>query len=74
MRNIEIIPEIDLPGHSRAIAHVRPEILCAYRPDTGPSGGYDERGFSDQSHFSKFFKEVIGLTPGQYRNIFRVKQ
>ena len=31
-------------------------------------------GFSDQSHFSKFFKEVIGLTPGQYRNIFRVKQ
>ena len=31
-------------------------------------------GFSDQSHFSKFFKEVIGLTPGQYRNIFKVKQ
>lgn len=31
-------------------------------------------GFSDQSHLSKFFKEVIGLTPGQYRNIFKVKQ
>ena len=30
-------------------------------------------GFTDQSHFSKFFKEVIGLTPGQYRTIFRVK-
>mgnify|MGYP005889825631 CR=1 FL=1 len=27
-------------------------------------------GFTDQSHFSKFFKEVIGLTPGQYRAIF----
>ncbi len=28
-------------------------------------------GFVDQSHFSKFFKRLIGLTPGQYRNIFR---
>ena len=31
-------------------------------------------GFSDQSHFSKFFKEVIGVIPRQYRNIFKVKQ
>ncbi|RDU22479.1 helix-turn-helix domain-containing protein [Anaerosacchariphilus polymeriproducens] len=28
-------------------------------------------GFSDQSHFSNFFKRFIGLTPGQYRNIFK---
>lgn len=27
-------------------------------------------GFSDQSHFTKFFKRFIGLTPGQYRDIF----
>jgi len=27
-------------------------------------------GFSDQSHFSKFFKSIIGLNPGQYRDIF----
>lgn len=29
-----------------------------------------ETGFVDQSHFSNFFKKLIGLTPKQYRNIF----
>lgn len=29
-----------------------------------------ETGFVDQSHFSNFFMEFIGLTPGQYRDIF----
>lgn len=28
-------------------------------------------GFSDQSHFSNVFKRLIGLTPGQYRRVFR---
>lgn len=27
-------------------------------------------GFADQSHFSNFFKECIGLTPKQYQRIF----
>lgn len=29
-----------------------------------------QTGFSDQSHFSNFFKKFIGLTPKQYMNIF----
>lgn len=29
-----------------------------------------QTGFSDQSHFSNFFKRFIGLTPRQYMNIF----
>ncbi len=28
-------------------------------------------GFSDQSHFTNFFKEFIGITPKQYQNIFK---
>lgn len=30
-------------------------------------------GFSDQSHFSRFFNMFIGLTPGTYRDIFHRK-
>ena len=30
-----------------------------------------QTGFSDQSHFSNFFKKFIGLTPKQYWSIFR---
>lgn len=29
-----------------------------------------QTGFVDQSHFSNFFMDFIGLTPGQYRNIY----
>lgn len=28
-------------------------------------------GFSDQSHFTRFFKSLLGLTPGQYQDIFK---
>ncbi|MCC8035185.1 MAG: family 20 glycosylhydrolase [Rikenellaceae bacterium] len=40
--NIEIIPEFDLPGHSRAIARIYPEILCRGGVDT-TAAGYDMR-------------------------------
>lgn len=33
-----------------------------------------EIGFADQSHFSNFFIEFIGLTPGQYRDIYIEKK
>lgn len=42
-RNIEIIPEIDLPGHSHNLARVKPEILCRYTPGLKASDGYDTR-------------------------------
>lgn len=29
-----------------------------------------QTGFVDQSHFTNFFKNFIGLTPKQYQNIF----
>lgn len=37
---------------------------------TRPLDAALESGFGDQSHFSHFFMEFIGLTPGQYQNIF----
>lgn len=33
-----------------------------------------QTGFTDQSHFSNFFKKFIGLTPKQYMNIFKNTQ
>lgn len=42
-RGVTIIPEIDLPGHSHAIARVCPEILCGYAPDLDKTAGYDTR-------------------------------
>ena len=42
-RNIEIIPEIDLPGHSLCMATIHPEILCNYTPRTSAAFGYDTR-------------------------------
>lgn len=35
-----------------------------------PAEAADMAGFSDQSHFTNFFKEFIGLTPKQYQRIF----
>ncbi len=43
VRGVEIIPEIDLPGHSRAAARAYPEILCGYTPSLTSGAGYDTR-------------------------------
>ena len=32
-RNIEVIPEIDMPGHSKALGAIRSDILCNYTPN-----------------------------------------
>jgi AraC-like DNA-binding protein len=28
-------------------------------------------GFADQAHFTRAFKAIMGMTPGQYRDAFR---
>ena len=38
-----------------------------------PVGAAMETGFSDQSHFNRFFRQLIGLTPGQYKRLFAEK-
>lgn len=75
VRNVEIIPEIDLPGHSRTIAHVHPEILCRYTPDTTPSNGYDERSAwcvareENYALLEDILNEVCTLFPSSYVHI-----
>jgi hexosaminidase len=68
-RNIEIIPEIDLPGHSRAAAISYPEILCNYSPDLTATAGYDNRnvwcvsGEENYAMLEKILTELAGLFP-----------
>lgn len=74
-RNITIIPEIDLPGHSQAIARVLPEILCDYAPDTSRTAGYDTRGVWCVSREENYrllddiISEVAALFPSEYIHI-----
>lgn len=42
-RNIEIIPEIDMPGHSKALGAIRSDILCNYTPNTNKTNGLEIR-------------------------------
>lgn len=39
-----------------------------------PVDAADMAGFADQSHFTNFFKDFTGLTPGQYQRIFTAEK
>lgn len=75
VRNIEIIPEIDLPGHSRTIANIHPEILCDYTPDTKATSGYEFRSAWCASREENFallediLGEICDLFPSDYVHV-----
>ncbi len=75
LRNIEIIPEIDLPGHSRCIASVRPEIRCNYPPDTLSTNGYDYRSAwcvareENYALLEEILGELCALFPSEYIHV-----
>ena len=73
-RNIEIIPEIDLPGHSKAIAVSYPEILCHHDEFIQSVQGEVGNVFcvgneANYKMLDNIFKEVAALFPSQYINI-----
>ena len=75
VRNIEVIPEIDLPGHSHNLARVRPEILCNYTPGLKASDGYDTRSVmcvAKQSNYDlldDIFRELADVFPSKWVHI-----
>jgi len=74
-RNIEIIPEIDLPGHSHTLSRVMPEVLCRYEPDTRASLGYDTRDalcVAKEENYrllDDIFRELADIFPSPYIHI-----
>lgn len=75
VRNIEVMPEIDLPGHSLCMASMHPEILCNYTPSNWASLGYDTRSAfcpSKQSNYvllKDIIDEICRLFPTKYIHI-----
>lgn len=74
LRNIEIIPEVELPGHSRAFARIHPEILCPGTPDT-TAAGFDRRNVwcatreANYQMLSEILGEICALFPSQYIHV-----
>lgn len=74
-RNIEIIPEIELPGHSHTLLRVMPEMLCNYQPDLSASHGYDTRDvlcFAREENYKileRIIEEVASIFPSPYIHI-----
>lgn len=75
VRNVEIIPEIDLPGHSRDMARVMPEVLCNYEPSLSASAGYDRRNVlcaakeSNYALLKDVLSEISEIFPSKYIHI-----
>ncbi len=72
VRGVEIIPEIDLPGHSRAAAIAYPSILCDYSPDLSASQGYDTRDVwcaareENYEMLDGIIGEIAAMFPSEY--------
>ena len=76
VRNIEIIPEVDLPGHSEALLRVYPNMLCNFEnANMKENGNYDERNVvcatKEQNYviLEEILAEVCALFPSKHFHI-----
>lgn len=75
VRNIEVIPEIDMPGHSKALGAIRRDILCGYTPDTSKSNWLDIRNVwcaakeSNYAIIEDVIREISGIFTSEYIHI-----
>lgn len=74
MRNITIIPEIEMPGHSMAALAAYPELACSDGPfKTATTWGVFEDVYCPKDNTFTFLEdvltEVIDLFPGKYIHI-----
>lgn len=73
-RNIEIIPEIDLPGHSKSLAVSYPEVLCKHDKELLSVQGEVRNVVCVGSEttyriLDDIFKEIAALFPSEYIHI-----
>lgn len=73
-RYIDIVPEIEMPGHSRAALAAYPEFSCSGVKQEVPGiwGVFEDIYCTKEESFqfvTKILEEVIGLFPGKYIHI-----
>lgn len=73
-RYISIVPEIEMPGHSRAALAAYPEFSCnnIQKPVPGLWGVYDDIYCTKEESFQfieSILEEVVNLFPGEYIHI-----
>ena len=71
VRNVEIIPEIDLPGHSWAITKVYPKMLCKHMNGKPRRGGGVVCATNEDNYqiIEDIIAEVAALFPSKYIHI-----
>lgn len=72
--NIAVMPEIDVPGHCKALLKLHPEFRCYDKDAPGAPAGSNDNvlciGNDDALAFvDDIFDEVAGLFPGEYVHI-----
>ena len=73
-RYISVVPEIEMPGHSRAALAAYPEYSCnnIQQPVPGLWGVYDDIYCTKEASFQfieSILEEVVNLFPGEYIHI-----
>lgn len=77
VRNVTIVPEIEMPGHSAAAVASYPQLSCAGKPQlpmtggnyTGISSNFCAGNDSVFTFLSDVLKEVMDLFPSEYIHI-----
>lgn len=72
--HIEVIPEIDLPGHSKAVTSTYPEILCAVEDTTMSVNGENRNLWcvgreANYAILEDIIAEIAALFPGEYIHV-----
>ena len=65
-RYIDVIPEIEMPGHSEAVTQCYPELSC---DGTGTSGVYCAGNDDSFEFLENIIREVVPLFPYEYLHI-----
>ena len=73
-RNIEVIPEIDLPGHSKSLAVSYPEVLCKHGEELQSVQGEVRNVIcvgreKNYEMLDQIIKEIAALFPSEYIHI-----